>query len=106
MREATTVTLEDPVTDSARLYSLLATFLASLTGWQARIEDKVTQLQDLYRESDPESGPHTRTNSSYYVLGKHSIGIPVLKHIISQYYGASNYSNGHENSPMVIKIVT
>ena len=67
VREATMVTLEIPVTESARLYSLLATFLASLTGWQARIEDKVTQLQDLYRESGQVSGQLTRTNSSYYV---------------------------------------
>ena len=84
----------------------VGTFLASLTVWKARIKETVTQLQDLYRGSGQVSGPLTRTNSSYYVLGKQSIGIPVLKHIISQYYEASNYSNGHENSPMVIKIVT
>ena len=104
----TTETVPEKMKDHQKLYSLLATFLTSMTSWQTRIEERLVRLEHLYAGQNVNSldTVEPKGNHSYLVLSNKAIDIPRLKDVISDYYRASNETGRPVNSPMVIKLVS
>ena len=95
--------------DQKKLYKLLAKFLLNLTAWQGRIEARLASLamQNVQNPLGGAAGAKEKLpNNTFLVLGSETVKIPELSHVISEYYGVYNDTQGPANSPMIIKLVT
>ena len=116
--------------ETARLYNMLSTFLKSLTNWQFRIENKISDLTNHYKKSIDINKPvntdtvnlvyefkdvdkrnqssiiKNHSNSPYFVIGDKSTNIPALSNVIETYYGHPNANTSANNSPMIVKVIT
>ena len=119
----TKISSEVKLKENLRLYEILSRFLSSLTNWQYRIENKISDLIKHYKhgsdlntdtvnlvyqikKQEQEKTDENISNSPYFVLGDKSTNIPVLNNVIENYYGHKKENISSKNSPMIVKIVT
>jgi len=119
----TKISSEVKLKENLRLYEILSRFLSSLTNWQYRIENKISELIKHYKHGsdlntdtinlvyqiknqDQDEPEENISNSPYFVLGDKSTNIPVLNNVIENYYGHKKENISSKNSPMIVKIVT
>lgn len=120
-----TNTYSEKLSETARLYNMLSSFLRSLTDWQYRIENKISNLTKHIKHSS-EINNQFQTNSvnlvyeyknesniieknsklPYFVIGDKSTNIPTLNNVIERYYGPKTTNGNVQNSPMIVKVVT
>ena len=114
------------LSENLRLYNMLSTFLSSLTKWQFRIENRISELANNYKQNsdlntntvnlvyehktadriNESSIIENNLNSPYFVIGDKSTNIPALNNVIENYYGHKENINSSLNSPMIVKVIT